>query len=291
MTPEIDQAIIRSLAYAHFFRSPLTLARLHRFLITPTPVGHTLLGRRLTQLCHRHLINLRSPLYCLPSFDPQLSKDYKNRLLQVPSYLQSAHRLARFLSLVPSVRLVCLTGSVAACNPKVGDDLDFMIVTSPHTLWLTRLIINPLFTLFFHLRKPRQHHTTPSTTCLNLWLDSDNLLIPRSRQSLYAAYELAQAIPLLDRHHTHKHLIAINTPWASKFLANAYNDQSQLSSEIPNLKSKILSPLNALAFKLQYLYMKPKMTSEYVTLHQAFFHPYTPLAKINAYLSNLKSKI
>lgn len=35
----------------------------------------------------------------------------------------------------------------------------------------------------------------------------------------------------------------------------------------------ILSQLDALAFKLQYFYMKPKITRERVSRHYAFFHP------------------
>jgi len=42
----------------------------------------------------------------------------------------------------------------------------------------------------------------------------------------------------------------------------------------------LISFFNTLAFKLQYLYMKPKITAEKISLHQAFFHPVDLSGKI-----------
>jgi len=44
----------------------------------------------------------------------------------------------------------------------------------------------------------------------------------------------------------------------------------------------LISFFNTLAFKLQYLYMKPKITAEKISLHQAFFHPVNLQEKICA---------
>lgn len=290
MTQKPDQAILLSLAYAHFFRSPLTFARLRRFLITSTPINATNLRRSLNQLQEHKLVASHPPFYHLPSLEPSILTDYHRRQSQLPSYLHSARRLARFLSFFPNINLVCLTGSVAAGNPQDGDDLDLLIVTSAHTLWLTRLLITPIFILFFHKRHPSQSRTTKTTTCLNLWLDSDHLLVPGPKQSLYSAYELAMALPILDRRQTHQRLLAANSFWAGKLLANAYSlkPHSSASKTKTKPKSTPINPLNLLnraCFFLQLAYMKPKMTTEYITLHQAFFHPYSPENKLNSFLS------
>lgn len=188
-----------------------------------------------------------------------------------------AHRFAA----LPTVIAVFLTGSVAAGNAKKDADIDLMIITQPHTLWLTRLLI------FSYLKLTRQ---LKSPICPNIFLDINHLKI--ANQNLYIAHEVLQAQCLFDRGGVEPLWLKENS-WTKKHLPNAYKFKiKNLEITCPersrreNWKLKIFLPFELLAFVIQYFYMKPKMTNEKVGLGSAFFHPRDLsseiLAKFNA---------
>ncbi|MEA3354884.1 MAG: hypothetical protein U9Q63_00140 [Patescibacteria group bacterium] len=142
--------------------------------------------------------------------------------------------------------------------------------------------------------------------CLNLWLDKSALAISKSRHNLYTAHEVCQIKPLYNKNKTYERFLSLNS-WVKNFLPNALGNAFQgqpltgdlskrsvlegtplrpparpLAGDLKglesvpgpeNIKPSILNLLNLLAFKLQYAYMKSKITNEKVSLHSAFFHP------------------
>ena len=114
---------------------------------------------------------------------------------------------------------------------------------------------------------------TNDRICDNLWLDTDHLHV--TPHDLYHAHEILQAKCLFDRGGIHHQFLTQNS-WVKKYLPNAYLSLLKLPS--PKLRRGIEGEvfwkfLNSIFFIIQYLYMKPKMTSEKVTLGSAFFHP------------------
>jgi hypothetical protein len=79
---------------------------------------------------------------------------------------------------------------------------------------------------------------------------------------------LAQIVPLVNKDQAYEKLLFKNK-WILKFWPNAVR--------ISSLKFKNFSSkgnlIEKLAYKLQYYYMKKKMTREVVTPTRAFFHP------------------
>lgn len=116
-----------------------------------------------------------------------------------------------------------------------------------------------------------------NSLCLNLWLDTSALAMPPHRQNLLTAHELAQMKPLVNKNKTYEKMIAGNSGWAEKFLANAFSgarvkrQESRRKTDLWQLATGNF--LNFFLFRLQYVYMRPKMTTEEVNLHGAFFHP------------------
>ena len=123
-----------------------------------------------------------------------------------------ARRAAKILSLIPTVRLVCVTGALAMNNSDKDDDIDLLIVTQTNRLWLTRLL--SFIFLFPYLRRRRR---ISNRLCLNLWLDETTLAI--KLQNLYIAHEVCQARPVFDRDNTYQKFIAANL-WYKQFLPN-----------------------------------------------------------------------
>lgn len=253
---KLAQAVRLTKQYAAFFHDELSPEQLHHWLIS-------------------------SQTYSLA----QIKQVHTGKSSQTKPLLEQkivlARKVARFMSSVPGIRLIALTGSLAVNNAKKSDDIDLMIITKANALWLIRPFIILLTSLFFKRRLPSNEQYQMSndkwsnTICLNLWLDESALAVPRSKRNLYTAHEVLQAKPIFDRGNTYAKFIRSNS-WTKQYLANAYkytksNFPSQKSPKFVN--SYILKFLNNIAFLLQYLYMKPRITNETVTLHSAYFHP------------------
>jgi len=186
-----------------------------------------------------------------------------------------AKRVGERLQKILFIEAIFVTGALAMNNCPADDDIDLMIITSPHTLWLTRLLV--YLNIHSFRRKPGVK-IAPGLICDNLYLDANSLRL--TANNLYTAHEILQAKCIFDRGGTHYGFLTANS-WAKDYLPVAYSESlKNLKFNnldlISNLKFKIsnlLFPINLLLFWLQYLYMKPKMTTERVGLGYAFFHP------------------
>ncbi len=210
-----------------------------------------------------------------------------------------SHELMKKLKFVPGLRLVALTGSVAANNSHPKDDIDLFFITAPHTLWLVRPLVLLVISIFYRRRHPGEDHAKAANAfCPNLWLDSLSVTVPVSKQNLYTAHEVLQIIPLIDRGGTYQKFLYENR-WTKKYLANAYKiltSQSSLSKgEAPQQagrgippSSVILAPFNYLSYIIQVLYMYPKKTTETVHLHAAYLHTTDFASQISHHLKSFK---
>ena len=252
-----------------------------------------------TDTIHRYLISPKTyPLQIVTNLTPSLTTNQQKaiHLKQEISKnkIDKATQIANLLSKIPSIKLICATGSIAIDNADKNADLDLFMVTSTDTLWLTRPLV---FLILKVLRRRRSAKLTEHNSkkvkdkvCDNLWLDESALKIPQKKRNLYTAHEVLQAKTLFDRGGYYQKFIQANS-WTKTYLANAYaaaschprgggpwsplrGDPSPLSFR-PKWRNPFVV-LNKLFFILQYLYMKKKITHETITLHSAFFHPNTP---------------
>ncbi len=263
----LTEAVRLTKSYAAFFHSYLDPEGLHRWLISEKIVPKKSLLRFSQKLTPRQISDIQS----------------RQETAQVK--VEKAKRVVRFLSFFSTISLVAVTGSLAVGNARQKDDIDLMVITHSHTLWLTRLFVIPLLSLFFPRRHPATKTFLPDAVCLNLWLDESALAIPENKRNLYTAHEVIQALPLLDRGGCYYHFLTTNH-WSSHFLANAFSQAIQkLTPPTTGSKSSLftylLIPINLLSFLFQYLYMKRRITQETISLHAAFFHPRDLSPKLN----------
>lgn len=264
----LTKAIKKTQRYFSYFNYQPTLSEVHHWLISSTP---------------HSLEQVREQLPDLPPSRPDNpSVVYKTRLAK--------DLVDSLLCHIPTIRMVAITGSVAANNANDQDDIDLMIVTMPHTLWLTR----PIVVFLLKLRSLRRPPLLPDHSslrvqnlfCDNLWLDEMSLRLPEAKQSLYTAHEVLQVVPLYESHQTYSRFIGANS-WAGQFFKNAYlsiHRQTPSSATTISALPYIFVLLNYFSFCFQYLYMKPKITTEDVSLHAAYFHPVNPSHDIDNYL-------
>ncbi len=179
-----------------------------------------------------------------------------------------AYRYASILVKLPFIQAIFVTGSLSMNNCKKSDDIDFMVITDPNTLWIVRFLAN---ILFIKSRRYPNQKLASDKICINLWLDTDHLSI--TTHTLYHAHEVLQTKCIYDRGGIHKQFLKENS-WVKEYLPNAYKNLTPNPSPyFRRGENYHLTPINYLLFVLQYLYMKSKMTSERVGLGYAFFHP------------------
>lgn len=272
MTP-LGQSITATLQYAQFFDYHLTLFDLHRRLIS----SHITSKKQLEDFLDQ-APKLKKQIHSQLTPKRQKGKKISQQKLK------TAHRFASLIKHIPTINLIAATGSIAVNNARPQDDIDILIVTAPHTLWLTRPFVFIITKLFFSRRQPQKSTITSNDICNNLWLDTLSLSITPDKRNLYTAHEILQVKPLFDRHNLYQQLLSQNS-WVKKHLANAYQIYNQPTQSKTSPLFYLLAPLNILFFVFQYLYMKPKLTQETITLHSAYFHPRSLYPKIASQLT------
>jgi len=132
------------------------------------------------------------------------------------------------LSYFPFVEFVGITGALSMRNPSAQvEDLDYIVVTRPGRVWLSRAII----ILLVRLMRLRNIEICP-----NYVLASDQLV--QTRQDLYIAHEIAQVLPLSNQN-LYQQLRDQNR-WVFEHLPNASSPFYQLWDNKDNRLGLIL---------------------------------------------------
>jgi predicted nucleotidyltransferase len=204
----------------------------------------------------------------------------KSKKLKVKTKIQKtkikkAEELAELIGkYFKSILLITITGSVAAGYPEENSDIDLMIITKRNRLWLTRLILRLFIVLnrIPHRRYGQKEYR--DEFCFNLWLEEDNLFLPKNKQNLRNAMDSILMIPIINKSQTYERFMRENM-WISKFIATSYSKRiTNYELRITNYKSNnIFDLLNWLVFWPQWWYMKNKINNELVDIRSAFFHP------------------
>ena len=173
-------------------------------------------------------------------------------------------KIANYFRHIPFVEAVFLTGSVAAGNATAKADIDLMIITKPNSLWITRLLVFSYLKIENRLKKP---------ICPNIFLDTNHLEV--FEKNIYTAHEVKQAKMLFDRGGTAKQWLQKNK-WVEQYchaeLVSASRSGIRRRSR-NKFGMTLLLPFELIAYWLQYLYMKSKVTNESVGWGYAYFHP------------------
>lgn len=190
-----------------------------------------------------------------------------------------AKKYANIIGLIPSVKMVAITGSLAMNNASEDSDIDLLIVSKRNTLWTTRAVSYILLWMFgAKTRKPNDRNQKDKL-CLNMWMDESDLNWKVEDRNIYTAHEIAQVAPLVNKDNTYENFLSVNK-WILKYWPNAVKIkrlENSVERRVRKLNSKrytlISDYVEKLAYKLQYQHMKSKMSREVVTKSRALFHP------------------
>jgi len=179
-----------------------------------------------------------------------------------------------YLSRIPSIRLVGVTGSVAAENSRKNEDIDILLICAPGTLWQTRL------SLRWYLKRKNIPHRRygqiekADEFCFNLWLEENRLGLPSEKRVRKSAIDLIMMKVIMDSGGVYEEFIK-NNQWAEKYVANGYRKISKIKTqrlEIRAKKNYFMTCLNEVAYWGQIGFIRLKGPIKYIDKSRAFFH-------------------
>ena len=200
----IERAIVQAVAYADVFDYPLTADEIHRYLVgVPASRGdirNLLSTQGLTQL------NRSGRYFTLVGREAAI-ETRRARATSSAEYWRRALHYGHRISNMPFVRMVAVTGALAMDN-MADDDIDYLIITEPGRLWLSRALIVGLV---------RLAALRGTELCPNYLLSERALTL--TERNLFTAHEVAQMVPLSGVT-TYQQFRDLNR-WTGAYLPNA----------------------------------------------------------------------
>lgn len=253
-----------AIIYHNLFDFPLNFSDLIRWKV----------GAGVPEIKNSKLISKRNGFYFLEGKVGVLYKRLLHKRISAKKIL-IANSAAKIISRIPSVKMVAITGSLAMENSNEESDIDLMIITKKNLLWTTRAFVYLLISLLGIKKRRPLDIDQKDKLCLNIWMDESDLSWTKKERNIYTAHEIAQILPLVNKDNTYEKFLNANR-WVLKYWPNAVSikgKKDRVMSPDSSLLSLFLIPLEKFAFKLQYQYMKTKMTREVATTTRALFHP------------------
>ncbi len=275
MFEDVRESILKTLIYGDIFDYPLTKKEIWKFLIA-TKAKRTLFENAVSEFPPGRWELKQGLLFLLGR--AEIVEIRRKRQQVSRKKLELAKKIIQKLSLVSTVLFIGISGGLALENSKEDDDIDLFIITSRGTIWFTRLVL--VLTLILMGQYRGQGKKKSQKICLNMFLDENALTLPKERQNLYTAHEVAQVMPIFQRNDTYIKFLDANK-WVKKFLPNAMGRIRNQESEIKNQNKNpfIISHFSFLIFewiakRIQLFYMKNHITSETISDTLLAFHPF-----------------
>lgn len=283
------QAILRTILYADIFNFPLTVDEIWRYCITPKKLSRSDVRKTVADLCRTKILIEKDKFITVFDKSKNIQKRIKNKEILLRKDV-IAKNATSILSEIPSIMFIGISGSLAARDSHEDDDIDLFIIAQEKYMWVTRGLSLAVLSRA-GLRRSRGIKHEKDTICLNMFLSSNALTFPKSRQDMYTAREIAQIKPLFQRRDMYQRFLNANT-WSNSYLANSFSMRTEeFVSEKASAKFDIWyrSPMIQLAEIVQRVYMYPHKTTEQVTNSLFAFHPHDYRKQIlSVYAKRLK---
>ncbi len=230
----LEKEAIRTLLFFNLHRRPLSLKEIHQFLGAKTSEAELFLA--LMKLVRKGTVIEKNHQFALKKFQ-NIFRNLTKRQKIKNSLLKKAQRFAWVFKIVPFVRGVFLTNSLALGLPSEKSDIDVVVLTKPNRLWTARFFLN-LWFLLLGQRRRRKFRKDPARFCLSYFVDlkKANLKFLKLREDPLLIYWLATLAPL------------VGTPACYYF----WHKNDWTKTHLPNLflpqKNDKIKPLSFLAF-------------------------------------------
>jgi len=272
-----EKAILKTLIYSDVFNFPLTKEEIWLYLSSPHTISRKDFDIAIQRLTGK--IIRKDGFFCLSGRAKCIDRRLK-LANQTAKKIRIARKAAYFLSFIPTIQFIGISGGLAIGNAKKDDDIDLFIITKEKTLYGTRLW-TLLMLEFLDLRRKRTDNSHADKICVNLIIEETRLSWALRLRDEYVAHEILQLKPLFDRGSMYGKFLKKNN-WIKKYFPNAPEEfpfkQPLWNREYYTLK--FLSRLNnstlieSVVRGLQKHSIKKHQTIETVTDNFLAFHPH-----------------
>ncbi|MCX6794054.1 MAG: hypothetical protein NTY06_03025 [Candidatus Gottesmanbacteria bacterium] len=186
-----------------------------------------------------------------------------------------ASRASRWLSIVPTIQLVGVTGGLAMNNASRDDDIDLFFIVADGTLWVSRMMATLLMDILGLRRHPKDQQVA-NKVCLNMFMTESAMSLARHDRDCFTAHEVLQMAPLWEQKGTYRIFLRTNR-WVARYLPNAWKEKEvtvvpKMCTSFP-LVIVLMRLLEWSTKQLQLWYMARHRTSEVITDTTLRFHP------------------
>lgn len=176
---ELSSNILRTVAYFDIFDYPLTAEQIFFFLHVPSTSAEETSAEVEMLVMNGVLAKEKGYFFLAASNNTIVEKRIANEA-RAKRMLSYARHIAAFIKRFPFIRGIFITGSLSKNVAAVSSDIDFMIVTAPGRLWVSKTFLT-LFRKIFLLGKSKYF-------CTNFYLSENGL--PLNQRNFYTAIEV-----------------------------------------------------------------------------------------------------
>ena len=225
MRSQIEQSILKTLAFFDIFNYPLTAEEIWKWLYRPS--------RKVTLSEVKSILAssdfLRSKIVLIEGFYAlqgrehiYLIRKHHNNLAE--HKFAKAVRLVHFYKYLPFIKMIAICNNLAYSNSSEESDIDFFIITDKHKIWVVRFFTVLMIFLFGLRPTDKNSH---DTFCLSFFISEEDLDIKKimlHHHDIYSPYWLKQLMPIYNKSNTYQKFLQANK-WSDNYLPNAYPNQ------------------------------------------------------------------
>ena len=283
-TPNACEAAIKNtLKYRSIFKYSLSKYQLKNLLISSQKFNEKHFSDELNRLVKKGDVKSRGERYYSTGFKPV---DWARRAKQSSELIEQAISTSEVLSTIPWIKMLSVTGSVAAYGADEDSDIDIFIVCTHNRTWLTRFFT---WVLLNALGKYRTDKNPRRKICPNIFVDENSMTWPKDKRSVYIAHEIVMMHPLINRDETYFGFLRANQ-WIFDYFRN-FNVVLALKEGKKKKQSWLVDLLERVLFRFQVVYMKRKKTTEITQRNLIHFNRDDWSSKIIAKYSNLVREV
>lgn len=266
-----EEAILKTILYSDIFNYPLTLEQVTHYLINNKSLQPYEVEKSVKKAAdfvkeYNGYIFLKNKKKLLLTRERRIRESEKKLII--------AENAAFFLSFLPSVYFIGISGGLSLKNVEENDDIDFFIITARDTIWITRFLLL-LILEFLGLRRKKSSIVAKNKICLNMLVEETHMEI--EQKDLYTAHEVIQVFPLAQYQNYYQKFLNSNK-WITKYLPSSlkqnknYTDNKNINF-IRSWSVILLRSINPIAKKIQLILMTKQRTNEVIKDNYIAFHP------------------
>jgi len=217
---ELEKSILKTIAYYDIFDYPLTLVEVWKWIYADKKYSLLEVETALSSGNLEGKISSKNGFYFLRGKEKSVITRQKRYNFAETKY-KLAIRVAKWLRLVPFIKMIAVCNNLAYSNAEKSSDIDFFIVVRHGRLWLSRFLTTAVVHI---LGKRRYGRKITDRICLSFYISDEH----RDLKSLmiepadpYFIYWFSQLVPIYDRQGEFDKLCRSNE-WVKKCLPNIF---------------------------------------------------------------------